>query len=70
VPEPGALLFVMPIEKLKRLKSPGTGHNPAEFIKAGGRTIGCEIHKINSVWNKEELPQEWKKSIIVRICEG
>ena len=23
-------------------------------------TIGCEIHKINSIWNKEELPEGWK----------
>jgi len=28
-----------------------------QFIKAGGRTIRSEIHKrINSVWDKEELP--------------
>jgi hypothetical protein len=26
------------------------------------------IHKlINSVWNKEELPDQWKESIIVRV---
>ena len=36
------------------------------MIKAGGRTIRREIHKlIISVWNKEELPDEWKESIIV-----
>jgi hypothetical protein len=34
---------------------------PAELIKVGGRTISCEIHKlIISIWNKEELPEEWK----------
>ena len=38
------------------------------MIKAGGRTIRYEIHKlIISVWNKEELPEEWKESIIVPI---
>jgi hypothetical protein len=37
---------------------------PTELIKAGGRTI----HKlIISIWNKEELPEEWKESIIVPI---
>jgi hypothetical protein len=37
--------------------------------EAGGRTIHSEIHKpINSVWNKEEWPQQWKESIIVPIC--
>jgi sorting nexin-29 len=41
---------------------------PAELIKAGGRTIRSEIHKlINSIWNKEELPEQLKESIIVLI---
>ena len=38
------------------------------MIKAGGRTICCAVHKlIISIWNKEELPEEWKESIIVPI---
>jgi len=38
------------------------------MIKAGGRTICYEIHKlIISIWNKEELPEEWKDSITVPI---
>ena len=38
------------------------------MIKAGGRTIHSEIHKlIISIWNKEKLPKEWKKSITVTI---
>jgi len=37
-------------------------------IKAGDRTIRYEIRKlINSIWNKEKFPGEWKMSIIVRI---
>jgi len=41
---------------------------PAELIKAGGRTICCAIHKlIIAIWNREELPGEWKESIIVPI---
>ena len=49
-------------------KSPGIDKMPAELIKAGGRTILCEIHKlIISIWNKEELPEEWKESIIIPI---
>ena len=56
------------VEKLKNHKSPGIDQIPAEFIKAGGRTISGEIHKlIISIWNKEELPDEWKESIIVPI---
>jgi len=49
-------------------KSPGIDQIPAELIKAGGRTIGLEIHKfIISIWKKEKLPDEWKESIIVPI---
>jgi hypothetical protein len=41
---------------------------PAELIKAGGGTIRCAIHKlIVSIWDKEELPEEWKESIIEPI---
>jgi len=38
------------------------------LIKAGGRTIGYENHKlIISIWNKEDLLKEWKESIVVAI---
>ena len=41
---------------------------PAELIKAEGSTICGEIHKlIISIWEKEELPEEWKESITVPI---
>jgi len=66
VPEPSAFDIEMATEKLKKHKSQGTDKIPAELIKAGDRTICSEIHKlINSIWNKEELPEEWKESIIV-----
>jgi hypothetical protein len=56
------------IEKLKSHKSPGLDQIPAELIKAGGWTICCAIHKlIISIGDKEELPEEWKESIIVPI---
>ena len=43
-------------------------HIPAEQIKSGCRTICSEIHNhINSIFNKEELPEEWNASIIVPI---
>jgi hypothetical protein len=35
-----------------------------------GITIHSDIHKlINSIWNKEELPEEWKESIMLPICK-
>jgi hypothetical protein len=68
VPEPSVLGVKLAVEKLKSHKSPGIDQIPAELIKAGGRTIRCAIHKvIISIWNKEDLPEEWKESIIVPI---
>jgi hypothetical protein len=68
LPEPISFEVEMAIEKLKRYVSPGVDQITAEFIKAGGRTIISKIHKFNnSIWNKEELPEEWKESIIVPI---
>jgi hypothetical protein len=68
VSEPSAFEVEVAIEKLKRHKSPGIDHIPAELIKARGMKIWSEIHKlIISIWNKEELPEEWKESVIVPI---
>ena len=53
---------------LKSHKTPGIDQIPAELIKAVGGTIRCAIYKlIIAIWNKEELPGEWKESIIVPI---
>ena len=61
VPEPSAFEDEMAIEKIKRRKSPGIDQILAELVKAGCRTTGSEIHKLNhSIWNKDELPEEWK----------
>ena len=36
------------------------------MIKTRGKTIPCEVHSlIISIWNKAELPEERKESIIV-----
>ena len=68
VPEPSALEVELAIEKLKSHKSPDIDQIPAELIKAGGSTIRCVILKlIIAIWNKEELPGEWKETIIVPI---
>jgi hypothetical protein len=50
---------------LKRYKSPGI-----DQIQAGGNKLRSEIHKLNNcIWNKEELPEQWKETIIVPICK-
>jgi len=67
-PELSASEFELAIDKLKSHKSPGIDQIPAELIKAGGRIICLEVHKlITSIWKKEKLPEGWKESIIVPI---
>jgi hypothetical protein len=58
----------MDIEKLKRHKIKGFDQIPTDVIKVEGRTICSGIHKLISFWNKEELPERWKDSIIVSMC--
>ena len=68
VPDPSASEVELAIDKLKSHKPPGIAQLPAELIKVWDRTICLEIHKLSTfIWKKEELPEEWKESIIVPI---
>jgi hypothetical protein len=68
VPEPSLMEVEIAIGKLKSYKSSGNDQIPTELTKSGGETLYSEIHKlICSIWNKEELPQQWKESISVPI---
>jgi hypothetical protein len=68
VPHPKPFEVGIAIAKFKNYKSPGNGKIPAELIQAGGEKLCSEIHQlINSIWNKEELPDQWKESVIVPI---
>jgi hypothetical protein len=68
VPEPSLVEVEIAIGKLISYKSPGTDQIMTELIKAGGETLYSEIHRlICCIWNNEELPQQWKESIIVPI---
>jgi hypothetical protein len=54
--------------KLKKYKAPGSDQIPVELYQAGGETLVSVIHKlITSIWNKEEMPDQWKESIILPI---
>jgi hypothetical protein len=65
---PSLLEVEIAIAKLKKNKSAGSDQIPEELIQAGGEVLLSTIHKlINSVWNKEELPDQWKESIIVQV---
>ena len=66
--KPGACDVEMAIEKLQRNKLPGTDHTPEEMIKTIGKTIRYVFHTLtNSVLSEEELPEEWKESIILHV---
>jgi hypothetical protein len=68
VPEPSLVKLETAIGKLKSYESPGTENIPAELIKAGDEKLYCEINRlICCIWNKEELPQQCKESIILPI---
>jgi hypothetical protein len=65
VPDPSASEVEVAIGKLKSCKSPGVDQVLAELIQAGGETLRSEIHKlIKLIWNKEELPHQWKESVV------
>jgi hypothetical protein len=68
VPGPSRLEVEIAIAKLKEYTSPGSDQIPAELIQEGGEILLSAIHKlINSVWNKEQLPDQWKEYIIVPV---
>ena len=68
--EPSVCEIEMAIEKLRRNKSPVINQIPVELLKQGVEQFALEIHKlIYSIWNKEELPEEWKESFIVPLCQ-
>jgi hypothetical protein len=53
---------------LKKYKSPSSNQILAELIQAGGEILLSAIHKLfNSIWNKEDLHDQWKESIIVPV---
>jgi hypothetical protein len=67
-PELSLVEVEVAIGKLKSYKSPGTDQILAELMKAASETLYSEIQRlICCIWNKEELPQQWKESIIVPI---
>jgi hypothetical protein len=54
--------------KLKEDKLPGNKEILAELTQARCETLVSVIHRfINSLWNMEELSDQWKESIIVPI---
>ena len=65
MPELSAFELEVAIEKLKRYKSPSIDQIPAELFKnhgVGQFTLRYTVF-INSIFNKEELSEEWSRSL-------
>jgi hypothetical protein len=57
--------------KPKRYKLPAIDQIPAEMNEARSDTLRFEISRIiNTILNMEELPQQWKETIITPILKG
>jgi hypothetical protein len=68
VPEPSASEAEVAVGKLKSCKSPGVDQIPADMVQAEEKTLRSEIRKLTKlIWNKEELPHQWKGLIVVPI---
>jgi hypothetical protein len=68
VPDSSPFEVKIAIAMLKRYKSLGIDRISSELIQAGGETLRSELHKlINSIWNKEKLPDQCKESVIVNF---
>jgi hypothetical protein len=70
MPEPSLVEVEIATGKFKSYTSPDTDQILAKLIKAGGEILYSEIHRpICCIWNKEELPQQWKESIIYQFIK-
>jgi hypothetical protein len=68
VPESSPIEVEIAVKKLKWYKSPGSDQILAKLIQAGGEILCSKIHElINSIWNMEKLPDQWKESIIIQV---
>ena len=56
------------IKKLKNHKASGVDQIHAEMLKYGGKSALKWIHRVVlCVWRNEEIPDDWKKAIIVPL---
>ena len=56
------------IKQMSTGKAPGSDAIPAEVYKSGGPTVLSQLTKLyQSMWEKEQLPQDFRDAIIVHI---
>ena len=55
---------------LKNAKAPGVDNIPPEASKEGGPCTVEALHRIlNFVWEKEEIPDDWKRGLLVKLTK-
>jgi hypothetical protein len=68
VPQPSISEVEVAIVKLKRYRSSGVDQIPTQLIQAAGKIMHSEVHMlIKLICNKEELPHQWKGSIVIPL---
>jgi hypothetical protein len=68
VPEPSAAEIEIAIRNLKRKIARYLSHSSRTVSSWVGGIMHSEIHKLSMlIWNKEQLPHQWKESIVVTI---
>ena len=55
---------------LKNAKAPGVDNIPPKSLKEGGPCTVEALHRIlNFVWEKEEIPDDWKRGLLVKLTK-
>jgi hypothetical protein len=56
------------VAKFRWYKSQCSDQILAELIQVRDETLCSGIYKlVNSIWNKEELPEQWKESVVIPL---
>ena len=58
------------LTQLKNAKAPGVNNIPPEALKEGGPRTVEALHRIlNFVWEKEVIPGDWKRGLLVKLTK-
>ena len=56
------------VKQLKNRKAPGIDGIQAEIYKYGGETVIKWLHRvIQACWNSEEIPEDWRKMVLIPL---
>ena len=56
------------MHKMKKGKAPGIDSITIELLRAGGDVTSEVLYELfTEIWEKEEVPEDWSKGLIVLI---